>query len=91
MLLIGEYSASLTQNSELCGCHGDPDLIETCTGVGSTVSLTDSRHCQSAVDVRAFVDVLMAEGDVPFLEQINNRHSRHTRKKTLKGDPMTGR
>lgn len=86
MLLIGEYSASLTQNSEPCGCHGAPGLIDTCTGVGSAVRLADSRHRQRLVFVQPLVDVLLPVGDVPFLEQIYNRHSRHKRKKMLKGD-----
>lgn len=64
---------TLTQNSELCGCHGNPSIIETCTGVSSTVSPTDSRDRQSAVDVQAAVTIVMADSDVQFLKRTNNR------------------
>lgn len=66
---------SLTKNSELCSCRGDSALVDTFTGVSSSVFMTDSRDRQRVVDEQATPLIDATDGNSQILDKTNSRET----------------
>lgn len=72
---VEKQKTALTKNDEVCDCRGDSVLTGSCTGVSSSVFLTDSSYHQCAADVQVVFVILTRGSNIKILDEANNRET----------------